>query len=72
MSYDFTTTWHWPQRAFVFWLFAGMMMAANNHGKERRETSGPNKGEVEKHNAFVVMMRCALIVFFLICGGFFA
>jgi hypothetical protein len=68
---DFTVGWLWPQWAFVWLMFITFTAAAIVHGKPRMITTGENKGEPEKYNAFLVLARVVLLLFILICGGFF-
>lgn len=69
---DFTATWGWPQWTIVIIFLLRMSMASALHGRERRETSGERKGDVERYNAFSTLIGTFVIVAVLICGGFFA
>lgn len=68
---DFTAHWHWPQWAIVALLFLGFVFSSTMHGKPRVQTTGDEKGQPERYNAFAAMSRVTLWVFILICGGFF-
>ena len=69
---DFTAHWHWPQWAFVIWIVLSLLITADRHGKEMRTAAGPEKGEVQRHNFGVSLIRAATWLFILIAGGFFA
>lgn len=55
--------WSWPQWSLIILMFLGLVIAAADHGKDKKP---------EKHNAFVAMCRFTLWTFLLIFGGFYA
>ena len=69
---DFTAHWHWPQWAFVILTILSLLITADRHGKEMLVTAGPEKGEVQRYNFGVSLIRAATWLFILIAGGFFA
>jgi hypothetical protein len=69
---DFTATWLWPQWTMFVWLLLHFIIRANYHGTVRKHLSGPKKGEPVEANGFTTASRIFLLVFILICGGFFA
>lgn len=67
-----TSSWGWPQWVMLCLLFLSFVVSATQHGKERLETSGERKGKPELYNGFIALARCALWLFLLTYGGFFA
>ena len=56
---DFTVNWLWPQWVMVALLFMTLILKAYLHGKPSVQ------------NGFYAMLDAAILIFVLICGGFF-
>lgn len=60
---DFTESWQWPQWVAAAWMILKLCLGAVMHGKPR----------TEQNISFPIsLVQCALILFLLIPGGFFA
>ena len=68
---DITSNWDWPQWTILIMLFLSLTIAAANHGKQKLQSTGDEKGQPERHNGLLASIRFGLWVFILICGGFF-
>lgn len=69
---DFTAHWHWPQWTFVSILLIGLIMSAAQHGDDKVYSAGPGKGNPVKYNGFIALIKFAVIIAILVCGGFFS
>lgn len=63
-----TAAWEWPQWALLVWMIIGLLVVASEHGNPMVE---PKTKEPKKHNAFVGIIKSALLLFILTAGGFF-
>jgi uncharacterized membrane protein len=61
MTFD-PSVWAWPQWTLFILMIVRLGINAAVHGQPRKE---------EKHNAFIVFFNAALVLFILICGGFY-
>lgn len=68
---DFTASWHWPQWFFVIWFFLSITVSASLNGDEKIISTGPRKGQPERHNFAFATVKLAMFLFVLIAGGFF-
>lgn len=68
---DFTANWLWPQWVMASMLFLGFAITSAQHGKQRLQAAGDEKGKPERYNGFVALGRVGLWVFILVAGGFF-
>jgi hypothetical protein len=69
---DFTQHWHWPQWVLLVMILLQVIIQTKRHGQPKLEEVGPRKGEVELYNGFNAIVRAAILIAILICGGFFA